>query len=167
MELGLVSVKKTAWFVTHTRETPYKMSCGVIVKKTLLEKDVVSFIPIFNFMGIEPFTLILAAWLKNLKTCEFVWDGTLTHFKELPQEPKICSSSILYTEAMRALRKGWFVDWLFDKHQLSQKKIVEFHRNKNLGIKETSAKMKRAFAETVRITSLKKKIKSEQWCMNT
>ena len=68
---------------------------------------------------------------------------------------------------MRALRKGWFVDWLFDKHQFSQKKIVEFHRNKNLGIKETSVKMKRTFVETVRITSLKKKIKSEQWCMKT
>jgi hypothetical protein len=77
-------------FETHIRNTPYKMSRGVIVKKTSLEEDVVSFIPTFNFKGIEPFTLILVAWLGDLKTHEFVWDGMLTHFKELSQEPKIC-----------------------------------------------------------------------------
>ena len=65
------------------------MRRGVIVKKTSLEEDVVSFIHTCNFKGIEPFTLILVAWLEDLKTHEFVWDGTSTYFKELSQEPKI------------------------------------------------------------------------------
>jgi uncharacterized protein with NRDE domain len=143
-------------FETHIRKTPYKMSRGIIVKKILLEEEAVSFIRTFNFKGIEPFTLILLDWLEDLKIYEFVWDGKIIHFKELPQEPKIWSSSILYTKDMKVLRKEWFVDWLLENQQFSQEKILEFHQNENLGTKETSPKMKRAFVETVSITSVKK-----------
>jgi hypothetical protein len=135
------------------------MSRGVLVKKILSEKNVVSFIHAFNFKGIEPFTLILVDWLERLKTYELVWDGATTHFKELLQEPKIWSSSILYTEDMKAVRKEWFADWLLKNQQFSEEKILEFHRNENLGTKETSPKMKRAFVETVSITSVKKENK--------
>jgi hypothetical protein len=146
-------------FKTHIRKTPYKMSRGIIVKKILLEEDAVSFVRTFNFKGIEPFTLILVDWLEDLKTYEFVWDGKIIHFKELAQAPKIWSSSILYTKDMKAVRKEWFADFLIDKHQFSQEKILEFHRNENLGTKENSPKMKRAFVETVSITSVKKENK--------
>ena len=143
-------------FETHERKVPYKMSRGVLVKKILSEKNAVSFIHAFNFKGIEPFTLILVDWFERLKTYELVWDGASTHFKELSQEPKIWSSSILYTEDMKAVRKEWFADWLLENQQFSQDKILEFHQNENLGSKETSPKMKRAFVETVSITSVKK-----------
>jgi uncharacterized protein with NRDE domain len=143
-------------FETHERKVPYKMSRGVLVKKILSEKNAVSFIHAFNFKGIEPFTLILVDWFERLKTYELVWDGATIHFKEFSQEPKIWSSSILYTEDMKAVRKEWFADWLLENQQFSQDKILEFHQNENLGSKETSPKMKRAFLETVRITSVKK-----------
>jgi len=48
------------------------------------------------------------------------------------------------------------LDWLLDNLQLSQKKILVFHQNENLGTKETLLKMKRLFVETVHITSVKK-----------
>jgi hypothetical protein len=143
-------------FETHERKAPYKMSRGVLVKKILSEKNAVSFIHAYNFKGIEPFTLILVDWFECLKTYELVWDGATTHFKELLQEPKIWSSSTLYTEDMKAVRKEWFADWLLENEQFSQEKILEFHQNENLGTKETSPKMKRAFVETVSITSVKK-----------
>jgi hypothetical protein len=146
-------------FETHIRKTPYTMSRGVIVKKILLAKDAISVIRTFNFIGIEPFTLILVDWLADLKTYELVWDGTIIHFKELSQEPKIWSSSMLYTEDMKAVRKEWFAVFLLDKQQFFQEKILEFHRNENLGTKETSPKMKRALVETVSITSVKKENK--------
>jgi hypothetical protein len=57
---------------------------------------------------------------------------------------------------MKAVRKEWFADWLLENEQFSQEKILEFHQNENLGTKETSPKMKRAFVETVSITSVKK-----------
>jgi hypothetical protein len=151
-------------FETHIRKTEYKMSRGIIVKKILLENNAVSFMHTFNFEGIEPFTLILVDWLVDLKAYEFVWDGKIIHFKELPKAPKIWSSSVLYTEEMKVVRKEWFADFLFDRHQFSQEKILEFHRNENLGTKETSLKMKRAFVETVSITSVKKENKKVTMC---
>jgi uncharacterized protein with NRDE domain len=151
-------------FETHIRKTEYKMSRGIIVKKILLENNAVSFMHTFNFEGIEPFTLILVDWLVDLKAYEFVWDGKIIHFKELPKAPKIWSSSVLYTEDMKVVRKEWFADFLLDRHQFSQEKILEFHRNENLGTKETSPKMKRAFVETVSITSVKKENKKVTMC---
>jgi uncharacterized protein with NRDE domain len=146
-------------FEIHERKASYKMSRGVLVKKILSEKNAVSFIHTFNFKGIEPFTLILVDWFERLKAYEVVWDGETTHFKELSQEPKIWSSSTLYTEDMKAVRRAWFADWLLENQQFSQDKILEFHQNENLGSKETSPKMKRAFVETVSITSVKKENK--------
>lgn len=143
-------------FEIHERKGPYKMSRGIIVKKILSEENAVSFITDFNFDEIEPFTLVLVDWKKNLKTYEFVWDGLTKHFKELPQEPVIWSSSTLYTEEMKGLRKVWFANWLLENDRFSQEEILEFHQNENLGEKGTSPKMKREFAETVSVTSVKK-----------
>ena len=78
------------------------------------------------------------------------------HFKKLAEEPKIWSSSSLYTEEMKVLRKEWFSDWLAKNDVFQQEKIVDFHQNENLGNTEISLKMKRAFVETVSITSVKK-----------
>ena len=146
-------------FEIHKRKAPYKMSRGIIVKKILTEENAVSFINGFNFEGIEPFTLVLVDWMHDLKTYELVWDGTKKHFKELSQEPVIWSSSTLYTEEMKGLRKDWFADWQIGKQEFSQKEILEFHQNETLGEKGTSPKMKRKFVETVSVTSV---IKNEE-----
>lgn len=144
-------------FENHQRKLPYKMSRGIIVKKILSAVNAVAFINDFNFDNIEPFTLILVDWNSGLETFELVWDGTTKHFKKLIQEPKIWSSSSLYTKEMKQLRKDWFSNWLLQNEEYKQDKILEFHKNENLGTKETSLKMKRYFVETVSITSVKKR----------
>ncbi|AUC86092.1 hypothetical protein CW731_12725 [Polaribacter sp. ALD11] len=108
-----------------------------------------SFINAFNFEAIEPFTFVLIDWFTNLKTYELVWDGVIKYFKELPQEPKIWSSSTLYTEEMKGLREAWFSNWLSVHKEFSQEEILEFHQNENLGTKGIAPKMKREFVETV------------------
>lgn len=72
------------------------------------------------------------------------------------QEPKIWSSSPLYTPEMKAEREMWFTNWLENNKKDSLKNILEFHKNNSLGTKETSPKMKSKFVETVSITSIKK-----------
>lgn len=144
-------------FENHKRKLPYKMSRGIIVKQILSSDDTVAYIKQFNFDNIEPFTLILIDWNINLKTYELVWDGTEKHFSELPQEPRIWSSSTLYTSEMKALRKKWFSDWLSQNLKFNQANILAFHNNESFGTKETSIKMKRAFVETVSISSIYKK----------
>ena len=148
-------------FVNHKRKLPYKMSRGIIVKNILIADNAIAFINDFDFTNIEPFTLILIDWDVKLATYELVWDGMKKHFKPLAQEPKIWSSSPLYTPEMKAERELWFTNWLENNKQESLKNILEFHKNDSLGTKETSPKMKRKFVETVSITSIKKEEKVE------
>ena len=143
-------------FKNHIRNRYYKISRGVIVKKILSTDNGVAYINNFDFTDIEPFTLILIDYHLQLEAYELVWDGIKKHFKKLAEEPKIWSSSSLYTEEMKVLRKEWFSDWLAENDAFQQEKIVDFHQNENLGNTEISLKMKRAFVETVSITSVKK-----------
>ncbi|MFC4267483.1 NRDE family protein [Polaribacter marinivivus] len=143
-------------FVNHKRKLPYKMSRGIIVKNILIADNAIAFINDFDFTNIEPFTLILIDWDVKLVTYELVWDGMKKHFKPLAQEPKIWSSSPLYTPEMKAERELWFTNWLENNKKESLKNILEFHKNDSLGTKEISPKMKRKFVETVSITSIKK-----------
>ena len=143
-------------FVNHKRKLPYKMSRGIIVKNILIADNAIAFINDFDFTNIEPFTLILIDWGVKLVTYELVWDGMKKHFKPLAQEPKIWSSSPLYTPEMKEERELWFTNWLENNKQESLKNILEFHKNDSLGTKEISPKMKRKFVETVSITSIKK-----------
>ena len=143
-------------FVNHKRKLPYKMSRGIIVKNILIADNAIAFINEFDFTNIEPFTLILIDWDVKLVTYELVWDGVKKHFKPLAQEPKIWSSSPLYTPEMKEEREMWFTNWLENNKKDSLKNILEFHKNNSLGTKEISPKMKRKFVETVSITSIKK-----------
>lgn len=143
-------------FKNHTRNHYYKMSRGVIVKNILSADNAVNYIDEFDFTDVEPFTLILVDYNTQLETYELVWDGVNKNFTKLAQEPKIWSSSTLYTDEMKALRKIWFADFLKKNPTFYQEEIIKFHENENLGISETSPKMKRKFVETVSITSVKK-----------
>lgn len=144
-------------FTKHKRNLPYAMSRGIIVKNILGANDAVEYINRLGLNNIEPFTIVIVDWNQSLKTYELVWDGTTKHFTELPQEPKIWSSSTLYTEDMKTLRKKWFTDWLQENSDYTKENILAFHKNDTLGTPEVSPKMKRNLVETVSITSIQKK----------
>lgn len=143
-------------FEIHEREAAYKMSRGIIVKAILKSGDFVSYVDDFDFSGIEPFTIVLVDWNAELLAYELVWDGVQKHFSELSQEPKIWSSSTLYTQEDKQLRKEWFQDWLNNQTEFTQQEILKFHHNSELGTPEISLKMKRSYVETVSVTSVKK-----------
>jgi hypothetical protein len=143
-------------FEIHTKKNSYKMSRGVVVKNILSADDGISYVDNFDFTGIEPFTIILVDWNNQLETYELVWDGETKHFNKLPQEPKIWSSSTLYTQEMKQVRKEWFADWLLNNSSFNQDDILSFHQNEDLGTPDISLKMKRLNVETVSVTSVKK-----------
>jgi len=142
-------------FRIHKRAESYKMSRGIIVKKLLKADDAVAVIEDFDFENIEPFTIVLVDWKDDeLKAYELVWTGEEKHFQLLKDEPKIWSSSTLYTEEMKALRQEWFQEWLDETAVISQEKIVMFHQDETKGHSEISLKMKRKTVETVSVTSI-------------
>ncbi|KAB1155917.1 NRDE family protein [Tenacibaculum aiptasiae] len=143
-------------FTKHVRAASYKMSRGIIVKELLKVNNPVEIINQFDFNGIEPFTIVLVDWEKTLNAYELVWDGEEKHFQELGDQPKIWSSSTLYDEEMKQLRKNWFADWLKENVEISQEDIVAFHQDDTRGEEGVSLKMKRSKVETVSTTSVKK-----------
>lgn len=143
-------------FESYERESSYRMSRGIVVKAILKSDDFINDIYNFDFKGIEPFTIVLVDWNDELTTYELVWDGRKKHFKELRQEPKIWSSSTLYTQEEKVLRKNWFNDWLGNYREFNQENILEFHHNSEIGTPENSPKMKRFYVETVSVTSVEK-----------
>ncbi len=143
-------------FTKHQRAESYRMSRGVIVKQLLKVDNPVEIINHFDFDGIEPFTIVLVDWKQNLKAYELVWDGEQKHFEMLGDNPKIWSSSTLYDEEMKQLRRNWFADWLLENKDFTQEDILAFHQDETRGSSEISLKMKRSRVETVSITSVNK-----------
>jgi len=142
-------------FEKHKRNSYYRMSRGVVVKKLLQVDNPVETIQEFDFDNIEPFTIVLVDWSQKLKAYELVWDGENKHFNSLENKPKIWSSSTLYDASTKQARLDWFDEWL-SNDSLDQQEILSFHQDTNKGTEETALKMKRPFVETVSITSVKK-----------
>lgn len=143
-------------FEKHKRVESYRMSRGVIVKEFLKVADVITVIEQFNFEGIEPFTIVLIDWNNGLNAYELVWDGAQKHFEKLANEPKIWSSSTLYTQEMKQLRRDWFNEWLQENEKFSQKDIFDFHTDETKGTADVSLKMKRLQVKTVSVTTVLK-----------
>lgn len=143
-------------FTKHKRANSYKMSRGILVKNLLTSDDAIAQINDFSFEGIEPFTIILIDWNNGLQLHELVWTGVERHFTELAQKPHIWSSSTLYTNEIKNLRKQWFVDWLKENKEFYSQEIIKFHQDKTKGNTEISLKMKRDAVETVSTTCIEK-----------
>ncbi|MBL4642566.1 MAG: NRDE family protein [Flavobacteriaceae bacterium] len=143
-------------FESYEREASYKMSRGIIVKAMLKSDDFIAYIKNVDLNGIAPFTIVLVDWNAELSAYELVWDGEKQHFSELKQEPKIWSSSTLYTQEEKELRKMWFAKWLENHQEFTQEDILKFHHNAEIGTLGNSLKMKRDYVETRSVTSVKK-----------
>ncbi|MBU2939270.1 NRDE family protein [Lacinutrix sp. C3R15] len=142
-------------FKHHKRKESYRLSRGVVVKDLLASKEIVTAIEAYNFQDIEPFTLVIADWNTNLQFYELVWDGDQKHFKNLPKEAKIWSSSTLYSKAMKDERTQWFDD--FKKgNKLNSAKALQFHKNTHINNKEYGVVMDRGFVKTTSITQVEK-----------
>ena len=142
-------------FIKHHRKLQYSKSRGLIAKELLAAEDFETVIPTLNLKGVEPFTMVIVDWSKNKpKLFELVWDESKTHFQALKNEPRICSSSTLYTDDIKNVRRQWFKEWI-DQNAFTRDSILEFHHSE-IGEKSQSVLMKRPYVETVSITSVVK-----------
>ncbi|OAB76130.1 NRDE family protein [Cochleicola gelatinilyticus] len=141
-------------FAPHKRKSSYRLSRGVIVTDLLTAKDVVSEIKAYDFNGIEPFTIILVDWSKQLQLYELVWNGVEAHFKEKPLAPHIWSSSLLYSEGVKNKRKKWFSEFIFNALNPSETEILNFHKTAGEGDLHTNLVMDRDFVKTKSMTQV-------------
>jgi len=143
-------------FEYHTSRSFYSKSRGLIVKELLKVEDVYKGIDAIDLTDVEQFTLTIVDWNSALELIQFVWDGKKKHVEKLQQEPHIWSSSTLYDESVKQLRRNWFTDWQKD-NDFSQKNILEFHHKAGVGDSNIDVIMDRGLGGTVSITSIKKK----------
>lgn len=142
-------------FTNHTRQDNYRLSRGIVVKDLLASNNVLKTIEDYNLIHIEPFTIVLVDWNENLLFYELIWDGDKKHFKKLPLEPKLWSSSSLYNEQMKTARLKWFEDYKTN-NILNPKSILKFHKIAGKETKDYGVIMDRGFVKTTSITQVEK-----------
>lgn len=141
-------------FKNHVRKPPYRMSRGVVVKKFLAEENFSEALKDFDFVGIEPFTMIVADWGSKISFSEVVWDGDQLHLKNLsPEKPHIWSSSPLYSSEAKALREEWFLR-LQQENELLPENLLHFHSSAGKGDKDIGVIMDRGFVKTRSISQI-------------
>ncbi len=146
-------------FKLHERKLNYRKSRGVVAKDFMIADAIEPTIEAYNFLDIEPFTIIIIDWNITLKFYELVWDGENKHFKQLPNKPKIWSSSTLYSEAMKKERLGWFESFK-DENELDKTSILKFHKTAGEGNEDFGVVMNRGFVKTTSITQVIKETDS-------
>ena len=158
--IGLSSKKRlvcvlNGGFQKHKRKDNYTKSRGLIAKELLKENSLQPYLENLDLLGVEPFTMIVVDWNNHeLNLVEVVWDEHEKHITKHKNEPKIWSSSTLYTDEIKELRNNWFQQWL-RKNKFTSEAILQFHHAET-GDREQAVLMKRSYVETVSITSVKK-----------
>lgn len=142
-------------FEKHNRKVSYRMSRGLVAKDFMVSKNVSGTVETYNLYDIEPFTMIIVDWNASLKFYELVWDGKTKHFKQLPLEPRIWSSSTLYDEKMNQERLLWFTVFKTD-NALKADSLLKFHKMAGNGNTDYGVVMDRGFVKTTSITQIEK-----------
>lgn len=144
-------------FEIHKRLPKYRHSRGIVVKDFLASNAILKTIDAYNLDMIEPFTIVIVDWNAGIQLFELVWDGTQKHFQELPiNTPQIWSSSTLYTQEMKQLRRDWFANFQ-QKYTLDAATILDFHKNAGIGDPNVDTMMDRGTIKTISITQIEKK----------
>ncbi|WP_299552603.1 NRDE family protein [Seonamhaeicola sp.] len=142
-------------FIIHERQAEYRKSRGVVAKDFMIAEDVISLVGKYDLKGIEPFTMVIVDWTAGLQLFELVWDGSKKHVSELPLEPKLWSSSTLYTEAMKKERQRWFKIFKAE-NDLNAESILTFHKEAGGDNEDYGVIMDRYFVKTTSITQVEK-----------
>lgn len=142
-------------FGIHERKDDYRKSRGLVAIDFMIADDIVYAVENYDLADVEPFTVVIADWNTTLKFYELVWDGAEKHFKELPLEPKIWSSSTLYNANMKQERLQWFEDFK-DENNLNAQSLLKFHKTTASDNKDYGVIMNRGFVKTTSITQIEK-----------
>ncbi|TRO64043.1 NRDE family protein [Christiangramia sabulilitoris] len=156
--LGITDLKRCVCLMNgadkpHVRKSEYRKSRGVVVKDFLSTKNLKRSFEEYNLRDIEPFTMIIVDWNNGLVFYELLWDGKNRKITKLPLKEHIWSSSPLYSEEMKGLRRTWFQD-LKQSDGLGANALWDFHHHAGEGSKEYDLVIDRGFLKTQSISQV-------------
>lgn len=128
-----------AW-TNHQKQENYKMSRGLIPLEVFEYADFKSFAENFDFSLIEPFTLIgVQESYAETQLLELRWNGSSSSLRELNSTiPHLWSSVTLYPPSVQEKRNALFEEFQLEDDFVSQKRIQQFHLQKNFQDAENS-----------------------------
>lgn len=116
-------------FKKHQHLPPYRISRGIMLLDFFKYNDAEKFAAEYNFIGIEPFTLLLIGNSVPIIFYELRWDGLQVHLRKVDvTQPEIWSSAMLYPDDVINQRRQWFAEWLANHNNYTTDTIFKFHR---------------------------------------
>ncbi len=142
-------------FDRHVRKAAYRLSRGIMVLQFFNYLDAPDFFDYFDFVGIEPFTMVI---YDREKLYELRWDEVQPHVKLLNvNDFHIWSSATLYDKEHQEKRKKWFAAWREGRTDFSQQAILNWHHTAGEGDPYNDVIMNRNnIVQTVSVTSIVK-----------
>lgn len=142
-------------YQNHTKKDEYRHSRGVVVTDILSKGSLYEAMQQYNCEALEPFTLVGTDWSEELAFYELVWDGKEKHLRKLDSTvPHIWSSSTLYTDEMKQMRKDWFAEYQLNTNIIDENSIINFHKTGGVGNEFYDLQIKRGKLQTRSITQI-------------
>ncbi|MEL6275087.1 MAG: NRDE family protein, partial [Bacteroidota bacterium] len=138
---GRVACLLNGAYERHNRHPPYRRSRGLVVLDAFAYETLTAFWDNYDFVNIEPFTLLL---IDQGLFLEGRWDGQRVWLTQVEAaQPQLWASATLYDANRRAERKQWFRDWLADHDQFTVEAIHHFHKTGGVGDRQNDLVMLR------------------------
>jgi uncharacterized protein with NRDE domain len=125
-ENGTVLVLLNGADEKHQLELPYRKSRGLIVLDMISSTSPKEFWNEIDLEKIEPFTLVL---FQEKKLFQLRWNGAKKSTVDLEIDKNyVWSSSTLYSKEIREQRSSWFYAFLDSNSEITEDKMLHFHR---------------------------------------
>lgn len=125
-ENGTVLVLLNGADEKHESNSSYRKSRGIIVLEMISSISPKLFWDEINLDDIEPFTLVL---YQDQQLFQLRWNGVEKSVQDLDvRKDHIWSSSTLYSKEIRKQRLNWFSEFLKNTKEISEQKMLDFHR---------------------------------------
>jgi uncharacterized protein with NRDE domain len=125
-ENGTVLVLLNGADEKHEVKLPYRKSRGQIVLEMISSASPKEFWNEIDLENIEPFTLVL---FQDKKLFQLRWNGMAKSTVDLETDKNyVWSSSTLYSKEIRKQRSSWFYNFLDANPEITEDKMLHFHR---------------------------------------
>jgi len=142
---GSAAIILNGAFQIHKRHLPYRISRGIMLKQMFEFNNPHDFIRDYNFMNIEPFTMVIySEGNSEGNLLELRWDGS-KKFIEILDVSKchIWSSCTLYNEEKQQKRESIFRTQLKQTSKITSEVMLDIHLTGSIGDKENDFVMNR------------------------
>lgn len=120
-------------FVAHAKQANYRHSRGQVPLDFFKYDNEVEFIHKYDFLGLEPFTLLILHYALTTTFTVLRWDGMHKHVEVLDsRKSHVFSSATLYTSDVQELRGQWLSEYLLDKKNISITQMAYFHTHTHM-----------------------------------